>query len=211
MRPVDRPLPGSGWRCVVRSRQAGDGSRWVTVTRLADRVGGRAGTVAFSDRPTRDGHTYPVGAELAIHGGDLARRIFGDESSVKGKPAYVVASRGGSYTPGTPREHYKYVHNYLQAILRDVLGMQVDFIVPELTMARANPAMAKLIPLAEASKAKAHHNACDVGSHGCRSRCSTGSSLLNTAPPQLSLLGIRPTQHRLWDNALSSCCAGAKP
>jgi len=89
----------------------------------------------------------------------LMGRTTGDESSVKGTPVYVVASRGGSYAPGTPREGYEYVQNYLQAILGDMLGLEVDFIVPELTMAPANPAMAKLIPLAQASKAKAHQDA----------------------------------------------------
>jgi FMN-dependent NADH-azoreductase len=78
-------------------------------------------------------------------------------------PVYVVASRGGSYAPGTPREGYEYVQNYLQAVLGDMLGMTVEFVVPELTSALSNPAMAELIPLAEASKAKAHEEAAAKG------------------------------------------------
>ena len=44
-----------------------------------------------------------------------------------------------------------------------MLGMAVDFIVPELTMAHSNPAMAELVPLADASKAKAHEDAATKG------------------------------------------------
>ncbi|MFF3846040.1 FMN-dependent NADH-azoreductase [Streptomyces sp. NPDC002328] len=90
------------------------------------------------------------------------------ELPAKGTPVYVVASRGGSYAPGTPREGYEYVQNYLAAILGDMLGLEVDFIVPELTMAHANPAMAELIPLADASKARAHEDADAKGKAAAR-------------------------------------------
>src|SRR5262249_39284532 len=40
----------------------------------------------------------------------LPGRTLGNDSSVKGKPVYVVASPGGPYPPGTPREQYEYVH-----------------------------------------------------------------------------------------------------
>ncbi|MFF3376685.1 FMN-dependent NADH-azoreductase [Streptomyces sp. NPDC002680] len=84
-------------------------------------------------------------------------------SSVKGVPVYVVASRGGSYAPGTPREGYDYVQNYLEVVLGEMMGMEVDFVVPELTMAPVNPSMAELIPLAEESRARAHEEAVAKG------------------------------------------------
>ncbi|MGW2047746.1 FMN-dependent NADH-azoreductase [Streptomyces sp. NPDC001858] len=86
-----------------------------------------------------------------------------EDSAVKGTPVYIVASRGGSYAPGTPRESFEYAQNYLEAVLTEMLGLKVDFIVPELTLARSNPAMAELIPLADASKAKALVEAADKG------------------------------------------------
>jgi FMN-dependent NADH-azoreductase len=89
----------------------------------------------------------------------LVDRTTGDGSSVKGLPLTVVASRGGSYAPGTPRESSEYVQNYLRSILGEYMGFDVDFIVPELTAAASNPAMAELIPLAEASWAKALQDA----------------------------------------------------
>ncbi|MCQ4209217.1 FMN-dependent NADH-azoreductase [Streptomyces longispororuber] len=90
----------------------------------------------------------------------LMGRTAGVETpSAKGTPVTVVASRGGSYAPGTPREGMEYVQNFLTAILRDSLGLELDFIVPELTMAPVNPAMAELVPLYEASREKALQDA----------------------------------------------------
>jgi FMN-dependent NADH-azoreductase len=85
----------------------------------------------------------------------LFGRTAGEAPSAKGTPVTVVASRGGAYGPGTPREGYEYVQNYLTAVLADALGLDVDFIVPELTMAPQNPAMAELVPLYEASRDRA--------------------------------------------------------
>ncbi|MFF7410342.1 FMN-dependent NADH-azoreductase [Streptomyces lydicus] len=82
-------------------------------------------------------------------------RTAGETPSAKGTPVTVVASRGGSYAPGTPREPFEYVQNYLEAVLNGGMGLDVDFIVPELTMAPSNPAMAELVPLYETSREKA--------------------------------------------------------
>lgn len=71
----------------------------------------------------------------------------------------VVASRGGSYAPGTPREDFEFVQNYLEAVLRSTLGLDLEFIVPELTMAPRNPAMSELLPLFESSRERAHSEA----------------------------------------------------
>lgn len=86
-------------------------------------------------------------------------RTAGEKPSAAGKPAVVVASRGGGYGPGTPRESFEFVTTYLEKALNGGLGLDVEFIVPELTMARSNPAMANLVEQADASKAKAHEAA----------------------------------------------------
>ncbi|WP_405797007.1 FMN-dependent NADH-azoreductase [Streptomyces sp. NBC_01506] len=84
----------------------------------------------------------------------------GENSPITGKPFTVVASRGGSYAPGTPREDFEFVQNYLTKVLSGMFGVEgVDFIVPELTLAHSLPAMAELIPLAEASRTKAREEA----------------------------------------------------
>jgi FMN-dependent NADH-azoreductase len=89
----------------------------------------------------------------------LLGRTAGETPSAQGTPVTVVASRGGSYAPGTPREGYEFVQNYLEAVLRGTLGLDLDFIVPELTMATRNPAMSELVPLYEASRQRAFEDA----------------------------------------------------
>lgn len=89
----------------------------------------------------------------------LLGRTAGEASSTQGTPAVVVASRGGSYAPGTPREGYDFVQNYLTAVLANTLGLNLEFIVPELTMAPRNPAMTPLIPIYEASRERAFADA----------------------------------------------------
>jgi FMN-dependent NADH-azoreductase len=89
----------------------------------------------------------------------LLGRTAGETPSAQGTPVTVIASRGGSYAPGTPREGYEYVQNYLAAVLEGSLGLDVDFIVPELTMAPRNPAMSELVPLYEASRERALEDA----------------------------------------------------
>lgn len=79
----------------------------------------------------------------------------GAESPLAGDLFTVVASRGGSYAPGTPREGFEFVQNYLEKLLTAMFGAEVDFIVPELTLAASQPAMAELVPLAETSRTKA--------------------------------------------------------
>ncbi|MEU8872881.1 NAD(P)H-dependent oxidoreductase [Streptomyces javensis] len=89
----------------------------------------------------------------------LLGRTAGESPSAQGTPTVVVASRGGSYGPGTPREGFDFVQNYLEAVLHRTLGLDVDFIVPELTLAPRNPAMSELIPLYEASRRRAFEDA----------------------------------------------------
>jgi FMN-dependent NADH-azoreductase len=89
----------------------------------------------------------------------LMGRTAGETPSAKGTPVTVVASRGGSYAPGTPRESYEYVQNYLRAVLADGLALDLDFIVPELTMAPHNPALAEFLPLFESSRERALQDA----------------------------------------------------
>ncbi|MET7707278.1 NAD(P)H-dependent oxidoreductase [Micromonospora sp. NPDC005413] len=66
----------------------------------------------------------------------------------------VLASRGGGYGEGTPRNGWDHAEPWLPHGL-SLTGMQPRFISAELTLAPAVPAMAELIPLHEASLAAA--------------------------------------------------------
>ncbi|ANP55937.1 FMN-dependent NADH-azoreductase [Streptomyces griseochromogenes] len=84
----------------------------------------------------------------------VGRTAMTENPSLAGKPAVVVTSRGGSFREGTPQHGNDYVQSYLRQALGAGLGMDVTFIVPELTLAPVVPAMAGLVPLFEASRAE---------------------------------------------------------
>ncbi|AZG48668.1 FMN-dependent NADH-azoreductase [Gordonia insulae] len=62
----------------------------------------------------------------------------------------VLASRGGGYGPGTPREGWDHAEAWLPHGLA-MVGLVPRFITAELTLADRNPAMAELKPLAAES------------------------------------------------------------
>ncbi len=66
----------------------------------------------------------------------------------------VVTSRGGGYGEGTPREGWDHAQSWIPHGV-SLTGLEPRFVTAELTMAKTNPAMAELIPLAEASQAEA--------------------------------------------------------
>ncbi|MBP0453888.1 NAD(P)H-dependent oxidoreductase [Kitasatospora sp. RG8] len=89
----------------------------------------------------------------------LVGRTAGESPSAAGKPVTVVAARGGSYAPGAPREPYEFVTTYLEKVLTGMLSLEVDFIVPEFTLAPVVPAMAGFVQQAADSKARALEDA----------------------------------------------------
>lgn len=71
-----------------------------------------------------------------------------------GREFLVLASRGGGYAAGTPREGWDHAEAWLPHGVA-YTGLEPRFITAELTLAQVNPAMADLIPLAEKSLAAA--------------------------------------------------------
>jgi FMN-dependent NADH-azoreductase len=66
----------------------------------------------------------------------------------------VLASRGGGYGPGTPREGWDHNEAWLPHAV-SLTGLEPRFIIAELTMADVNPAMAEVKPLAAESLSRA--------------------------------------------------------
>ena len=66
----------------------------------------------------------------------------------------VLASRGGGYGPGTPREGWDHAEAWLPHAV-SLTGLRPRIITAELTMADVNPAMADLKPLAAESLRRA--------------------------------------------------------
>jgi FMN-dependent NADH-azoreductase len=71
-----------------------------------------------------------------------------------GRNFVVLASRGGGYGAGTPREGWDHAEPWLPHALA-ATGLEPRFIAAELTLAEVTPAMAGLIPLAAKSLAAA--------------------------------------------------------
>jgi FMN-dependent NADH-azoreductase len=67
-----------------------------------------------------------------------------------GREFLVIASRGGGYGEGTPRDGWDHAEAWLPHGV-SVTGLEPRFITAELTLAKVQPAMAELIPLAEKS------------------------------------------------------------
>jgi len=78
-----------------------------------------------------------------------------DPLPLAGRPAVVLAARGGAYGPGTPREGWDYAEPYLRRVLGESFGLDVTVIAAELTLARVNPALAHLTDLADQSLERA--------------------------------------------------------
>jgi FMN-dependent NADH-azoreductase len=71
-----------------------------------------------------------------------------------GRDLLVLASRGGGYAPGTPREGWDHAEQWLAHGL-SLTGLEPRFITAELTLAETNPQMAELRGLAAESLAAA--------------------------------------------------------
>ena len=76
------------------------------------------------------------------------------EGLLGGTDFVVLASRGGGYGPGTPREGWDHNESWLPHAV-SLTGLRPRFITAELTMAEMNPAMAELKPLAADSLRRA--------------------------------------------------------
>ncbi len=71
-----------------------------------------------------------------------------------GRDFIVLASRGGGYGEGTPREGWDHAESWIPHGV-SMTGLEPRFVTAELTLAKVNPAMADLIPLADESQAAA--------------------------------------------------------
>jgi FMN-dependent NADH-azoreductase len=71
-----------------------------------------------------------------------------------GRDTLVIASKGGGYLPGTPREGWDHAEPWLPHGL-SLTGLEPRFITVELTLADTTPQMAELKPMAAESLAAA--------------------------------------------------------
>jgi FMN-dependent NADH-azoreductase len=87
----------------------------------------------------------------------------GGPKLLAGRPTYLVVAKGGGYGPGTPRHGWDHATDWMMRILVDVLGLNVELIESELTLAHVTPAMAGLRELATQNLQDAHSSAAEHG------------------------------------------------
>jgi FMN-dependent NADH-azoreductase len=88
-------------------------------------------------------------------------KVFGlDPLPLAGRPATVVASYGGGYFPGSPREEWNHVQPFLETVLVKALGLDVRFVTVQLTTAERRNQV-ELIPQAKELRAKGHEAAAE--------------------------------------------------
>ncbi|MFT4228011.1 FMN-dependent NADH-azoreductase [Micropruina sp.] len=95
--------------------------------------------------------------DVAIAGAPTGTRLL------DGTPTVLIATRGGGYGPGTPKEGWDHSIDYLRRIVGEVWGADLTVIERELTLARVSPAMASLVELADSLQQQAEQAAVAAG------------------------------------------------
>jgi FMN-dependent NADH-azoreductase len=92
-----------------------------------------------------------------------SRMASGKEPPLEGKPAVLVAVRGGSYGVGTPREGWDHATGWYRRILGDVWRLDLEVVEEELTNFGVNPALDQFEELALKNRQDAEESARRLG------------------------------------------------
>lgn len=160
------PLPATAWPAAIAGRFAPEEARTpeqreaVALARtLADELRHADGAILalplYNWGVSQHVKTW---IDLAVAGGDNRERLL------DGKPAIVLTTRGGGYSPGTPREGWDHNTAYLRRIVADVWGADLILVERELTLAGVSPAMEPFIATAELLRKAAQEAAYEAGS-----------------------------------------------
>jgi FMN-dependent NADH-azoreductase len=160
------PLPADAWANAVigaRTPEAERSEPQRAAVALAARL---AGELAAADAALLAVPLYNFGVSQHVKTWiDLviATTRDGGAGLLAGKPAVLVAVRGGAYGAGTPREGWDHSTGYLRRILADVWGARLTVIEREFTLVGVNPALDQFAELAGQMKDSAHSAAREAG------------------------------------------------
>jgi FMN-dependent NADH-azoreductase len=87
------------------------------------------------------------------------------ERTLAGKPAVLVAVRGGAYGPGTPRDGWDHATGWYRRILADVWGLDLRVVENEFTLVGVNPALDEFKDLAKELRQNAELLASEHGQY----------------------------------------------
>ncbi len=85
--------------------------------------------------------------------------------SLKGRPAVLVAVRGGAYGAGTPREGWDHASGWMRRILEDVWGLDLRVVETEFTLVGVNPALDQFKEVAAEMREESERVAVQHGRH----------------------------------------------
>ena len=95
--------------------------------------------------------------DLVVAGAPMGARIL------DGTPTVLVATRGGAYGSGTPRDGWDHGTGYVERILSDVWGADVTVVEREFTLVGVNPALDDFRDLADTMKTASENAASTAG------------------------------------------------
>ena len=159
------PLPAHAWEAAISGsyipeadRTAGQREALVTAERLATEL--QQATSVVLAMPL---YNYGVSQhaktwiDLALAGAPHGTRLLEDT------PTVLVATRGGAYSPGTPREGWDHSTDYLRRVLVDVWGADLTLIEREFTLVGLNPALDEFTEIAALLHKTAQEAAAEAG------------------------------------------------
>ncbi len=159
------PLPADLWATAVGAAFTAEADRSPEQSAAVARAKELADELASADAVVLALPLYNWGVsqhvkawiDVAIAGAPTGTRLL------DGTPTVLIATRGGGYGPGTPKEGWDHSIGYLRRIVGEVWGADLTLIERELTLARVSPAMASLVELADAVQQQAEQAAVDAG------------------------------------------------
>ncbi|GAB3258190.1 FMN-dependent NADH-azoreductase [Kineosporia babensis] len=95
--------------------------------------------------------------DLVQAGGDPSERLL------EGKPVVLLTTRGGNYSPGTPKEGWDHSTPFLRRVIADVWGANLTVVEREFTLVGVNPALDQFLELGAQLKNAAHEAASAAG------------------------------------------------
>jgi len=161
-----QPLPASAWAASVfadRSNVEGftpDQKRAVDLaTTLTDELLG-ADALLFAVPLYNFGVSqhFKTWVDLVITDPRVAQGL-------KGRPAVLVAVRGGAYGAGTPREGWDHASGWMRRILQDVWGLDLRVVETEFTLVGVNPALDQFKEMAAEMRVESERIAAEHGRH----------------------------------------------
>ena len=83
--------------------------------------------------------------------------------AIAGRPAILVTVHGGYYAEGTPRHDWDHATPWMERILADVWGLDLNTVVSEFSLVGVNPALDGFKDLAATLRADAESRARELG------------------------------------------------